>query len=255
MPTWHFPSTHTPCIPPPAGVGPATSITLDDGQSTCTFTFGTTLPRGKGVLSISYTGELNNQMCGFYRSTYINVKGEEKLMASTQFESIDARRCFPCWDEPRRKATFTCSLRVPSHMVALSNMPESMVHDHGDGSKTVSFMPTPRMSTYLLAFVVGEFDHVSKISKNGVVIRVFCPPGKPHLGRFALECAVAALDAYDDTFQIRYPLPKSDMVAIPEFAAGAMENWVCGPINALLALPSPCPPGPAPFPIQLALIT
>ena len=132
-------------------------------------------------------------------------------------------------------------------MTALSNMPESMVRgrairrairrnssetppprqvrDHGDGTKTVSFMPSPRMSTYLLAFVVGEFDFVSALTKNGVTIRVFCPPGKPQLGRFALECAVNALDAYDDTFQIRYPLPKSDMVAIPEFAMGAMENW------------------------------
>lgn len=193
-------------------MGEAVSTVTDDKSSTATFSFGSSLPRGKGRLSIAYTGELNNQMCGFYRSTYTNVHGEEKLMASTQFESIDARRCFPGWDEPRRKATFTCSLRVPSHMVALSNMPESMVHDHGDRTKTVSFMPTPRMSTYLLAFVVGEFDYLSKISKNGVLIRVFCPPGKPHLGRFALECAVAALDAYDDTFQIRYPLPKSDMV-------------------------------------------
>ena len=99
------------------------------------------------------------------------------------------------------------------------------MRDHGDGTKTVSFMPSPRMSTYLLAFVVGEFDFVSALTKNGVTIRVFCPPGKPQLGRFALECAVNALDAYDDTFQIRYPLPKSDMVAIPEFAMGAMENW------------------------------
>ena len=89
-------------------------------------------------------------------------------------------------------------------MTALSNMPESMVRDHGDGTKTVSFMPSPRMSTYLLAFVVGEFDFVSALTKNGVTIRVFCPPGKPQLGRFALECAVNALDAYDDTFQIRY---------------------------------------------------
>ena len=99
------------------------------------------------------------------------------------------------------------------------------MRDHGDGTKTVSFMPSPRMSTYLLAFVVGEFDFVSALTKNGVTIRVFCPPGKPQLGRFALDCAVNALDAYDDTFQIRYPLPKSDMVAIPEFAMGAMENW------------------------------
>ena len=206
----------------------STSTVVDKETMTVTFTFGSSLPEGRGILSIDYVGELNNQMAGFYRSEYVNVKGEKKLMASTQFESIDARRCLPCWDEPRRKATFTCSLRVPTHMTALSNMPESMVRgrairrairrnssetppplqvrDHGDGTKTVSFMPSPRMSTYLLAFVVGEFDFVSALTKNGVTIRVFCPPGKPQLGRFALECAVNALDAYDDTFQIRCPL-------------------------------------------------
>ena len=165
-------------------------------------------------------------MCGFYRSTYTDVKGEKKLMASTQFESIDARRCFPCWDEPRRKATFACSLTVPAHMTALSNMPEKSTRRSADGASiTTAFMTSPRMSTYLLCFVVGEFDHVSQLTKNGVLIRAFTPPGKPELGEFALECAVAALDAYDTTFEIPYPLPKSDMVAIPEFAAGAMENW------------------------------
>ena len=105
----------------------STSTVVDKETMTVTFTFGSSLPEGRGILSIDYVGELNNQMAGFYRSEYVNVKGEKKLMASTQFESIDARRCLPCWDEPRRKATFTCSLRVPTHMTALSNMPESMV--------------------------------------------------------------------------------------------------------------------------------
>uniref|UniRef100_A0A7S4F5X8 Aminopeptidase n=2 Tax=Chrysotila carterae TaxID=13221 RepID=A0A7S4F5X8_CHRCT len=207
------------------GIGDATNIALSEETSTVTFTFDKPLPLGNGKLSITYTGELNNQMAGFYRSSYVDRDGNTKLMASTQFEAIDARRCLPCWDEPRRKATFECSLRVPGHMTALSNMPEKGVEEHADGSKTVSFDRTPRMSTYLLAFVVGEFDAVEATSKNGVQIRVFCPPGKPQLGRFALECAVAALDSYDETFQIHYPLPKADMVAIPEFAAGAMENW------------------------------
>lgn len=203
----------------------STDIKVDDEKTTVTFTFANALPKGTSKLNVIYSGVLNNQMCGFYRSTYKDVKGEDKLMASTQFEAIDARRCFPGWDEPARKSQFTCALRVPVHMSALSNMPESQSINHNDGTKTVSFMETPRMSTYLLAFVVGEFDHVSAMTKHGVVIRVYCPPGKPHLGTFALECAVAALDRYDDTFQIHYPLPKSDMVAIPEFAAGAMENW------------------------------
>ncbi len=207
------------------GVGDATSIDLDGEAGTVTLGFGRELPVGVGKLTISFTGEHNNQMNGFYRSTYKNMKGEDRTMISTQFESIDARKCFPCWDEPRRKATFECSLRIPAHLTALSNMPEACSTHHDDGTKTVRFMPSPRMSTYLLAFVVGEFDHVSALTKNGVVIRVFGPRGKPELGSFALECAVAALDLYDEAFGVPYPLPKSDMVAIPEFAAGAMENW------------------------------
>ena len=94
------------------GVGDATSITLNDEKSTVTFAFPKALPLGAGTLRITFTGEHNNQMCGFYRSAYKDIHGEEKLMVSTQFESIDARKCFPCWDEPQRKATFTCSLRV-----------------------------------------------------------------------------------------------------------------------------------------------
>ena len=160
------------------------------------------------------------------RSTYTDAAGESKLMASTQFESIDARRCFPCWDEPRRKATFEVTLTVPRHMIALSNMPSRRHRDNGPdaGTTTTSFMPSPRMSTYLLAFVVGEFGHVAQLSKNGVLVTVFTPPTKPELGEFALECAVAALDRYDELFGHPYPLPKSDMVAIPEFAAGTMDD-------------------------------
>jgi aminopeptidase N len=119
------------------------------------------------------------QMNGFYRSSYKDIDGKEQLMVSTQFESIDARKCFPCWDEPHRKATFVCSLRVPKHMTALSNMPESASVTHADGTKTVRFMESPRMSTYLLAFVVGELDFVSAITSNGVLIRVYGPLGKP----------------------------------------------------------------------------
>ena len=114
----------------------ATDIKVDTEKTTVTFSFANALPRGTSKLNVVYSGVLNNQMCGFYRSTYKDVKGEDKLMASTQFESIDARRCFPCWDEPARKSQFTCSLRVPVHMTALSNMPESQSLNHNDGTKT-----------------------------------------------------------------------------------------------------------------------
>ena len=205
--------------------GDATSIAVDEATSVATFAFGGAFPIGKNVLTIRYTGVHNDQMNGFYRSGYTDVHGNQKLMVSTQFESIDARKALPCWDEPRRKASFTCSLTVPAHMTALSNMPERSTRAHADGTKRVTFMRSPRMSTYLLAFVVGEFDHVAGLTKNGVLVRVFCPPGKPQLGEFALECGLHALDSYDEAFGHPYPLPKSDMVAIPDFAMGAMENW------------------------------
>mmetsp|Transcript_8511 Transcript_8511/g.35009 ORF Transcript_8511/g.35009 Transcript_8511/m.35009 type:complete len:932 (+) Transcript_8511:189-2984(+) len=206
------------------------STKVDDDATTVTFEASKILLPGREArLRVEYRGVLNNAMCGFYRSTYTNLRGEPKLMASTQFESIDARRCFPCWDEPLRKATFKTALTVPAHLTALSNMPEERVHSHYDEAsapwKTVEFMESPRMSTYLLAFCVGEFDVVAMLTQNKVMVRVFTPPGKPELGTFALKCAVAALDKYDETFDLPYPLPKSDMVAIPEFAAGAMENW------------------------------
>ena len=147
-------------------------------------------------------------------------------MASTQFESLDARRAFPCWDEPARKAIFGVTLTVPKHMDAFSNMPELSNKTLAGGTKKeIAFLDSPIMSTYLLAFVIGEFDYVQAQTGHGVLIRVYTPPGKSDSGAFALDCATKSLDAYNDFFGIPYPLPKLDMVAIPEFAAGAMKNW------------------------------
>ena len=165
-------------------------------------------------------------MAGFYRSSYTDIHGESKIMASTQFESLDARRAFPCWDEPARKAIFGVTLTVPKDMDAFSNMPElSNKTLPGGKKKELTFLDTPIMSTYLVAFCVGEFDYVQAQTSHGVLVRVYTPPGKSDSGVFALDCATKSLDAYDDFFGIPYPLPKLDMVAIPEFAAGAMENW------------------------------
>lgn len=165
-------------------------------------------------------------MAGFYRSSYTNIHGESKIMASTQFESLDARRAFPCWDEPARKAVFGVTLTVPKELDAFSNMPELSNKTLAGGKmKELAFLDTPIMSTYLVAFCVGEFDYVQAQSSGGVLVRVYTPPGKSDSGVFALDCATKSLDAYNDFFGTPYPLPKLDMVAIPEFAAGAMENW------------------------------
>ena len=174
-------------------------------------------------LTIQYMGYLNNQMAGFYRSEYTNMEGVKKMMASTQFESLDARRCFPCVDEPGVKAIFSVQLTVDSVYDVLSNMPISCKQMTSPTTKVVTFLDTPIMSTYLLAICVGEFDMVQTTTSHGVIVSVYTPPGKSHMGEYALRTASLALSAYDDFFQVPYPLPKLDMIAIPEFAMGAME--------------------------------
>ncbi|KAL6295989.1 hypothetical protein ACE6H2_004131 [Prunus campanulata] len=186
--------------------------------------FGETLPFGLGDLAISFEGILNENMKGFYRSTYEH-NAEKKNMAVTQFEPVDARRCFPCWDEPAWKATFKITLAdVPSELVTLSNMP--VVEEKVDGHlKTVSYLESPIMSTYLVAIVVGLFDYVEDHTSDGVKVRVYCQVGKANQGKFALSVAVRTLELYKEYFAVPYSLPKLDMVAIPDFSAGAMENY------------------------------
>ncbi|KAK6161997.1 hypothetical protein DH2020_001838 [Rehmannia glutinosa] len=185
--------------------------------------FKENLPIGVGVLNIEFEGTLNDRMKGFYRSTYEH-NGEKKNMAVTQFEPADARRCFPCWDEPACKATFKITLEVPSELVALSNM--SIVEEKLNGNlKTVYYQESPIMSTYLVAVVVGMFDYVEDHTPDGIVVRVYCQVGKVSQGKFALDVAVETLGLYKEYFAVPYSLPKLDMVAIPDFAAGAMENY------------------------------
>ncbi|KAI5354182.1 hypothetical protein L3X38_007077 [Prunus dulcis] len=186
--------------------------------------FGEKLPFGLGVLAIFFEGILNDNMKGFYRSTYEH-NAEKKNMAVTQFEPVDARRCFPCWDEPAWKATFKITLAdVPSELVTLSNMP--VVEEKVDGHlKTVSYLESPIMSTYLVAIVVGLFDYVEDHTSDGVKVRVYCQVGKANQGKFALSVAVRTLELYKEYFAVPYSLPKLDMVAIPDFSAEAMENY------------------------------
>ncbi|XP_071721787.1 aminopeptidase M1 [Rutidosis leptorrhynchoides] len=178
---------------------------------------------GGSVLSMRFNGTLNDQMKGFYRSKYEH-NGEKKNMAVTQFEPADARRCFPCWDEPACKATFKITLEVPSELVALSNMPVVEEKVNGD-LKTVCYQESPIMSTYLVAAVVGLFDYVEDHTPDGIKVRVYCQVGKADQGKFALDVAVKTLGLYKEYFATPYSLPKLDMIAIPDFSAGAMENY------------------------------
>ena len=200
------------------------SIEANEEEETVAFVFGETLEPGPARLAIEFTGQLNDKMHGFYRGVY-HQDGEKRIMAVTQFEATDARRAFPCWDEPAQKAVFAVTLVVPEDRVAVSNMPPSEVETGDDGLKTVRFADTPVMSTYLLAFIVGEFDYVETETKEGVTVRVYTPVGRREQGRFALDVAARTLSFFHEYFDIAYPLPKMDLLAIPDFAAGAMENW------------------------------
>ena len=197
----------------------------DESQETVTLNFDATIPVGRARLEIRYTGELNDKLRGFYRSSYTDTEGRERYLATTQFEATDARRAFPCWDEPSLKATFDVTLVVPSDLVAVSNMPKASETEARPGVKAVRFAETPMMSTYLLAFVVGDLTSIEQRADNDTLIRVWTTRGREEQGRFALETSANLLVYFNDYFGIPYPLPKLDHIAIPDFAAGAMENW------------------------------
>jgi len=178
---------------------------------------------GEIKICIEFTGELNDRLLGFYRSKYKDTSGKTKYIATTQFEAADARRAFPCWDEPAVKATFDVSLLVDKKFTAISNMPEK--HKKNYGLKTlVIFERTPIMSTYLLYLGVGEFEFLETKLRN-IKIRVVTTRGNKKKAKLSLDLTKKFLAEYERYFGIKYPLPKLDMLAIPDFAAGAMENW------------------------------
>jgi aminopeptidase N len=197
-------------------------VTLDEAKEQATFTFAKALPAGPVRLSIRYTGLLNDKLRGFYLS-----KTKARSYAISQLEPTDARRAFPSFDEPALKATFDISLVVAAGDTGISN--SNLVSDTpgpSAGTHTLKFGTTPKMSTYLVAFLVGDFK-CSSGKEDGVPIRVCATPDKVALTPFALEAAKYFLHYYDQYFGIKYPMPKLDLVAIPDFEAGAMENFGC----------------------------
>lgn len=145
-------------------------------------------------------------------------------MAGTQFEACDARRAFPCWDEPSLKAVFSIRLRVPEALVALSNM-QIIGEKKVDNLIEYLYADTPIVSTYLIAYVVGDLEFLETSTKEGVKVRVYAVKGQGQRGKFALDVASRTLSFFTKYFDCAYPLPKMDLVALPDFAAGAMENW------------------------------
>lgn len=216
------------------------TFNYDDKKQRATLVFADEVPASqKAALQITFQGTINNDMAGFYRSKYKpvvpaapSVPKDDTFhyMLSTQFEACDARRAFPCFDEPRLKATFDFKVEIPEDQVALSNMPVKDTTKAKDGFVVVSFERTPVMSTYLLAWAIGDFEYVEAFTNrkyNGkeIPVRVYTTRGLKEQGRFALEHAPKTIDLFSESFGIDYPLPKSDLLAVHEFTHGAMENW------------------------------
>ena len=185
------------------------------------------IPQGAWELHCRFSGILNDQLRGFYRSTFTDLDGQEQVIATTQFEATDARRAFPCWDEPDFKATFGITMVVPDDLMVVSNGSEVSRIPVADRKVAVTFADTIRMSTYLVAFVVGPFEATEPLDVDGVPLRIVAPRGKKHLTGYALECSRFCLEYLAAYYDIPYPGDKVDMVAIPDFAFGAMENLGC----------------------------
>ncbi len=197
------------------------TIAYDTGKEQATFTFAQPLPAGKVSLAIEFTGILNDKLRGFYLS-----KTEKRNYAVTQFESTDARRAFPAFDEPALKATFDLSLTVDKRDIVIANTQMLSDKPAAHGMHTQTFATTPRMSTYLLAFQVGDWVCTSG-EADGTPIRSCSTPDKLALTPFALHAAEHFLHFYNQYFGVKYAMPKLDMIGIPDFEAGAMENWGC----------------------------
>ncbi len=196
-------------------------VSYDSAKEQATFTFAEPLPAGPVTLSIAYTGTLNDKLRGFYLS-----RTAKRNYAVTQFEATDARRAFPCFDEPALKATFDLSLTIDKGDTVIANTNMLTDKPAANGMHTQTFARTPKMSTYLLAFQVGDWV-CSKGEADGIPIRSCSTPDKLAFTPYALHAAEHFLHFYDQYFGVKYAMPKLDMIGIPDFEAGAMENWGC----------------------------
>uniref|UniRef100_A0A8C1HKD3 Aminopeptidase n=1 Tax=Cyprinus carpio carpio TaxID=630221 RepID=A0A8C1HKD3_CYPCA len=179
----------------------------------------------KYFLYLEFGAPLSDGFYGFYKSTYKTKAGETRVLASTHFEPTSARMALPCFDEPIFKANYTVRIRRgPSH-IALSNMPLEQTVEIGNGLFEDHFEVSVKMSSYLLAFIVCDFRSVSGMTATGINISIYAVPEKWHQTHYALEAALRLLEFYEQYFNILYPLPKMDLIAIPDFQSGAMENW------------------------------
>src|SRR2546423_1111205 len=197
-------------------------VTPDKEKEMAVLSVEKPLSAGSATIHITYTGILNNEM----RGLYLGKDDKGRKYAATQFEATDARRAFPSFDEPDYKATFDISAVADKDQVAISN--QKVVSDTAgpDNKHTIKFATTAKMSSYLAALVVGHFEYIEGAA-DGVPIRIYSTPGKKEMGKFALEAAEYILGYYDKYFGIKYPYGKLDLIGLPDFSAGAMENTGC----------------------------
>ncbi len=201
----------------------ATRIEMEPERERAHLHFREALAPGEWKLKIAFRGILNDKLHGFYRSQYTDAAGKAHMAATTQFEATDARRAFPCWDEPALKAVYKVTLVIDGNLTAVSNAGIEQERGLGNGKKEVVFKDTIKMSTYLLAFIVGEFEATAPVDA-GTPLRVVHVPGKRDLTGWAQQIGAFSLKFFADYYGIPYPGDKLDLIAIPDFAAGAMEN-------------------------------
>ena len=223
-------------VPPDGDPIGVTRVSVDPELERAAFVLERRAEPGPYTLEVAFQGVLNDKLAGFYRSTFTDEQGRKHTVATTQLESTDARRAFPCFDEPAFKAAFAVTLVIPDDLFAVSNAPIFSEEAAGRGRKRVRFADTMKMSTYLVAFVVGPFEATEPTDVDGVPLRIIHPPGKGHLTAYALEAGAFALRFFRDYYGIPYPGQKLDMVAIPDFAYGAMENLGCITYREVLLL-------------------
>jgi aminopeptidase N len=203
---------------------PKSAIKIDKEKELLTLALPSELPPGDHTLALSFSGKINQQGQGLFYVRYQEQgSGAQKIMLGTQFEATDARRVFPCWDEPAFRSRFQLTALVPENWLAVSNMPIASEKKIA-GGKEVRFAVTPPMSSYLNVFVAGELDLIES-RVDPTQIRVIATKGKAELGRYALEVTAQILQYYNDYFGVPYPLPKLDQIALPGGFGGAMENW------------------------------
>ncbi len=206
-----------------AGIRVDAAVLLDDALQRCQLTFSQPITPGEWRLYIVFQGKLNDQLRGFYRSSYKDHAGITQTMAATQFEATDARRAFPCWDEPDFKAVFATTLVIDPALTAVSNT-RLASESREAGKKVLRFADSIRMSTYLVAFIVGNLEATPPRYVGKTPLRLWTVPGKQALTSFGHDIAAASLTFFEDYYGIPYPGDKLDLLAIPDFASGAMEN-------------------------------